>query len=274
MLWWAFSLGCQLEGTPVVDARGGGVAYWPAHSRTAVEGAIEAAFSSLEIDLTPTADGQWVGQGGATWQDCIDTRTNLPAEPAAVVEWDQDATQLLRCGGTPQPEWPNALVVAEAPLTLQGLIQLVRESDLSEQRIHLHLRSADLPSVAQLFDVWAPAELPNALHVSADELVTLEAVETEARRRNLEVHSTLRLFDEMDNSAPAVGPLVNTKLWEQLQMQEADGLALPAFAWSRQRLRRAQEEGIAAMALDADDPSTWSIGLDSVLTAFPGDLVP
>jgi len=271
MLWWVVVWSCRVDGSPLVEARGGGAGFWPPHSATAVEGSIALAIDGFEVDVTPTADGEWVLQGGLQWQDCIDVRDGVPPSLARVAAWEADeAFEFLRCGGTPDPQRPNALVVEEPPLGLVQLTRAVRRGDAPDQHIHLHLR-LDEPEpdvVRSALQDWVVADLPNPLHVSTDDLDTLRAVRRESRILGRTVETTLRLAVERSPSAE-VG--LDRALWQNLVDAGADGVAIPLAEHTGRRRRAAERHGLDIMILGSDRPGEWPSTASSGLSDYPGD---
>ncbi len=270
MLW--IAIACRVDVAPLVDARGGGGGYWPRHSASAVRGAIGAGFDGLEVDITPTEDGEWLLQGGLHWQGCIDVRSQLPPDPPAVRDWVLDTAQShLRCGATPDPQRPNALLVPEAPWSLQQLAMAIRSGGHAEQRIHLHLRISELEPllVRDVLEIWHLADLPNQLVVSTDEIATLVEVERSSRTLNIEVSTSLRLADEEDDELVST---VDDALWNELESVRASAIAVPVAAWNRRQLREAHHHGLQVWVLDPGHPYDWPAGAEVVLTDFPGDL--
>lgn len=275
MLWWFIGMGCTTDSTLLIDARGGGGGYWPRHSTTAVIGAIDSQFPSFEVDVTPTADGDWLLHGGSQWVNCIDVRTKLPPDPSNILEWQRsEAISVVRCGGLPDSQQPNAQVVAEPPLDLRGLAQTIRTGGAFDQRVHLHLRIPEqlddgVTRVADALRTWADADLPNPLHISVDQRAWLQVVEGERRRANLEATTTLRWLDEESFDSDIE---LARELWEEVAELGATGVALPEDAWTATYLRRAEDAGLHTVALSANDPATWRSSFSAVLTDYPADV--
>lgn len=271
MLGWVLLWSCRAEVAVIVDARGGGAGYWPAHSATAVEGAIEAGFDSFEVDVTPTADGEWLLQGGLRWVDCIDVGTGLAPNPRTVADWSSEGSRALRCGGTADPDHPNALVVSEPPMLFRQLLDVIRGGEVAEQRVHLHLRlDEDRPElVHELLQAWQDADLPNPLLISTDTLATLLTVQRARRLLGLASATTLRGSDEEPSSDE---PNLDASSWEDLESAGVDGLALRAEQWNASRRRSARRHALELMVLRPDDLDRWPTEVTSVLTDHPGDL--
>src|SRR5688572_24170420 len=115
------------EGTPQIVAFAGGRGYWPADSRTAVEGAIDQEFGAIELGVTLTADDVPVVWHGPWLYGCTDVLGQLPEDEWVEVR-EISAEELaagVRCGGLPDPSFDQALVVSEPVLTFDELLALL-----------------------------------------------------------------------------------------------------------------------------------------------------
>ncbi len=292
MLLWLFACSTPTP-PPLIEARGGGAGYWPPHSATAVTGAIELGFDGLEVDLVMTRDealllwpDPWLSVEG-----CTHTDGSPLAEPFLIQNLDLHyLSEEIRCGGSPDPAYPNALVVAEAPMSFSQLLGELREGEAFHQRIHLHIqqRPGLTPGAERFAEAtlqrWLDADLPQELHISADRGPVIEAFEASARRLGFDVQTTLRLDPERPSDTTSVGEAVWGELGRSLGTTDplalavasrADGIGLAWSTVDRQLVDRAIAEGLQVQIGAIEDPrilaqlERWP--LDSVLADYPGD---
>jgi glycerophosphoryl diester phosphodiesterase len=277
--------GCAPEaGTPLIVAFAGGRGYWPADSRTAVEGVIDGDFDAIELGVSLTADRVPVVWHEPLLYGCTDALGLLP-EVAWTVVHDLTAEELrdgVLCGGLPDPTFDQALVVAEPVLTFDELVTILREQARDDLEVQLYVGYEQgytaRPEVVagQVLDRWIEADLPQALLVSSEVVEVVQAFEAEGRVRAFEVPTSLFLY-------PDERLLEAQRLTGQLDYVQvardagADGVSVGWALADPLLLRSARREGLPVRLHLADDPRVlerWARSdlVDAVLTDFPGDV--
>lgn len=174
---WRLIAGCgylNAPGDPLVEAHAGGQGHYPANTLAAFEHALAAGYPAIEFDLGMMADGELV-LAHDPWLDgqrC----TDLNDVPLTKTLWLADYTldelaDTVRCGGVPNPDFPDAAVVSE-PLTayttlldlLVGHPELTLHHDLKYDPA-LGVSAEAWPDA--LLPAWEAAALPNPWYVDS-----------------------------------------------------------------------------------------------------------
>ncbi|MBX2797231.1 MAG: hypothetical protein KTR31_06185 [Myxococcales bacterium] len=270
---------------PIVDGRGGGAGYWPPHSATALRGAVDASLGGIELDVHLTLDEVPIIADSSVISSPTCTTPNGPlAQPLVVaqVPWAELEDHVL-CGGEPDPDHPNALLVEEPLLTLDGALAELREQDATTLRVHLHVPESDTEPAAAaraVLERWQEADLPNHLVVATDTIRSTQAFEAESRARGLALTTILRLHDELlTPSATQLTSLLRSR-WSttdplaMAQRSSADGVAMSWRAIGSSLLRRAERLDIEVHAMTVNDPTKLrelsDRPLHGILSDYPG----
>jgi glycerophosphoryl diester phosphodiesterase len=284
-------IGCAPEpGPSVVEGLRGGVGYWPENSRTAVEGAIEAGIDGVQLDLVLTDDRIPVLVRGPYLEPNRCTRADgAPLESRVLVRSLplEDLVEGYRCGGVPDPDHPNALVVPEPVLTLDELVELLHAGPYLSVHLAIH-QDKPLTGPPDVFatavvDRWLAADLPNDLWISSPDPVVLAAFEDRARIAGADLVA-LRTWP-----APGAGGAQDLLQAEAersangldyvdlVEQVGADGLLLDGSLADPWLLRSARRQGVPTwVVVDALDPRPLQIWgnapVEGLITAYPGDL--
>jgi glycerophosphoryl diester phosphodiesterase len=284
---------CAADGpVPRIEAHRAGAGYWPENSRTAVEGAIELGVAGIEVDLGLTADKVPV-----LWHDAAlgEERCTLadgsPLEREVLLK-THTLTELrdgFLCGGLPDPEFPNALVVPDTLMTLDQLLRDLVDADPA-MVVHLDIKfepdgttwRADRFAV-EILDRWFAADPPQPFYVSSAYPELLVAVEEHARTwaRDVPLMLVHPHFPE-GVSTTRVGlqaeadQLVGASDYVTVARDAgADGLTLQWQIADRHLVNAAAAEGVELQLWTINDPDSlrrmarWPV--DVLITDFPGE---
>lgn len=277
-------LACAADGPrALVVARGGGAAYWPPDSRTALEGALAAEVEGLEVGIVLTADDVPVLAHTVT----LDPSWCTLADGAPLGTWVDLRSVTLdelhagyACGGVPDPRYDQALVVAEPVATLDLLLDLLHgaQGDLEVRLLVPHEpgRTAR-PAVTarEVLARWADEDLPQDLVVTTWRTDVLDAFDVEARALGFDFRRELLLVrDEELEAQRLTGQLDYARVARDAG---ADGVGLGAASADRLLADAARKAGVAVSVRDADDPDALAYWTrpgraDAVVTDWPGDV--
>lgn len=284
-------VGCVVpREAPLQEAHRAGAGYWPANSRTAVEGAIAAEFEGIEVDLVLTLDGEAVLSHDPFLEPehCTDHRGEPIAERIRIDEVRLSTLQRAwRCGGEPDEAFPNAEVGAESLLSLDELLLLLEGANAG-MRVHLDLKVEEgwtPPAEAWLepvLDRWYAAELPQSLVVSANTARTLRAFEDHARARGRDLQSLLIFpYAPVGSSETAVGLRVERdhllgriSYVDRIEEAGADGIAVNWEIAEKGQLHAARVAGYETALWTVNDGrllerfGRWPV--DTLITDYPG----
>jgi glycerophosphoryl diester phosphodiesterase len=279
----------DLGGPSRVEGLRGGIGYWPENSRTALVGAIAADLDGVQLDVVLTKDHvpvmvrePFFDPSRCTWAD-----GRLLDDRLLVRRFRLDDTRAIVCGGRPDPETPNAVVVAESVLSLDEAIGLIHGGPYLAVHLAIRQESPETgpPDVfaAAVLDRWFAADLPNELAISSPDPHVLDAFDGYARSLGFDL-VTVRSWpppgadpavDLLQNEADRiVGGLDYVALAEDVG---ADGLAIDARTADTGLLRAARRAGVPVW-LWLDLGSGEAIGrwgrapAEVLVTAYPGDV--
>ncbi|MEQ1569224.1 MAG: glycerophosphodiester phosphodiesterase family protein [Myxococcota bacterium] len=284
MLTWV--LGCALPPPPTLEGWRGGAGYWPENSRAAIDGAVDTALAAIHLDAALTADGQIVlARDGLLRAERCTHADGAPLERNVVVrKHDLQELSTYRCGGSPDPEFPNAVVVAEAPVSLDALIDALHAAPTLAVHLELGVDPPLTPAADRiapaLVDRWLAADLPNDLVVSSSDPAVLRAFDDRARALGADLFTVLR-WPGPGDSATADAIEAEAERWvgglDYVAVAgDADGLLVPHRLADPWQLRAAGDAGLPVWVevgpdpVDLADAARWRV--DTVLTPYPGDL--
>lgn len=277
---------------PRVEAHRAAAGYYPENSRLAVSQSLEDGYDGIEIDLVLTSDGIPVLSHDPWVHSTLCERVD--GEPVREgVRIDALTLEALRaeylCGGVPDPEHPNAVVLAETMMAFDEVLDLLADAD-ADVLVHLDIKAEqDLTPPAedfaeQILGRWFAADPSQPFYVSAAPPETIGAFENWARRSGHEVPTSL--------SWPALargGDLVGTGLSAELattvglgdpiaeaEAAGADGLMIYWELARRDMVVHAREKGLDVAIWTLNEPalmkvhSRWPV--TTLITDYPGDL--
>lgn len=279
-------LGCAVEAEPpIVEAHAAGAGFWPANSRTAVLGAIELGLPAIELDVVATHDrvpvlhsdpfldpGECIRSDGYDLLDRVRIRA-LTAERL---------TEAFLCGGSPDPDHPNALVVDEPLATLAEIVRLLPSTGIDQVRLDVRYQPLVTPRpeglARAILDVWERRDLPQVLSVTSDNPAVLDAFAVEAHLRGRDL--SLGLVREADGVAQELDRWANGLDYAAIaESAGADTLWLPPDGLDLRALAAARAQGVRIGVGPVDDPRElryWlrSGAIDLLSTNYPGDTLP
>ncbi len=178
----ATACGGASEPPPVVIAHRAASGYWPENSRTAVLGSIERGFPGMEFDVTLTRDevpvlahDPWLSQTLCTTADGAPLTERILIQNLTLRELQEG----YRCGGVPNPDAPDAEVVADTVMTLDEVLDALAAAP--EMLVHVDLKCEPYltPSAEafaeQIMGRWQARGLPNPMYVDSGLPKVLEA---------------------------------------------------------------------------------------------------
>lgn len=278
---------------PRIEAHRAAAGYWPENSRTAVRESIAAGFEAIEVDLVLTRDQVPVlshdpalSPERCTRSDGAPLEDEVPIRELTLARLQEE----YLCGGLPDPEHRNALVVAEPPATLDELLELLREAP-PELLVHLDLKQEPGRTAApevfaeQILGRLLAADRPQPFTVSSARPEVLRAFDAEARQLGLDVPGALLLPDfSGDRSTTAVALAQEARLLTGgldyvAAAREASARAV-SLRWElvdRTQLLAAKREGLEVHLWTVNDPDLLRAlarrgEVDALITDYPGDL--
>jgi glycerophosphoryl diester phosphodiesterase len=178
----ATACGGASEPRPVVIAHRAAAGTWPENSRTAILGSIERGFPGMEFDVTLTRDEVPVLAHDPWLSETLCTTADGAALPGRVLIQDLTLRELqegYRCGGVPNPDTPEAEVVADTVMTLDEVLDALAAAP--EMLVHVDLKCEPglTPSAEafaeQILGRWQARGLPNPMYVDSGLPAVLEA---------------------------------------------------------------------------------------------------
>ncbi len=276
MIPWLLLTGCTAPtGTPTWIGWRGADGFWPPNSATAVARSLDEGID-LHLEVGVTSDGVGV-LAGATL-GCRDDEGAL-AQPLVVADTPWEDLEARVCGDIADPVRPNALLVPEAPLSIPGLVVLLKR----ETAVELTLDLAYDPEGAAKPEVWGPAVLdpifdadrPQTLAVLADHPAILDAVRAHAAEKGRDLTTWLRWPPEpslVDLGGPSgLDEITDSRDWDDIATAAGvDGLVVHwGDAWPG---RLARTDALIRVGPESDPDvldvlSSWPA--DAVLTPYP-----
>ena len=279
----ACACGWLPAGTPKVVAHRFGSGNWPQNSRTALRGALSRGYLGVEFDLGLTKDGVPVIEHDPFLNPARCTRADGSAIEGEILIKDLTLDELIagyRCGGIPDPQHPEAQVVADTLLTLdEVLLELDGHPDVT-----LHLDVKYEPGLTLDAGVFAEAiigrleaaHLPNPWYISCAEPAGIAAFKA---RGASEVIMTLpRVPRGQSEILNAIGFEVLSQLGvaDALSIARsagATGLNIAYQVADRRLLEAARSEGLSVHVWTPNSPAllgtycAWPA--DAVITDYP-----
>jgi len=274
---------------PVVEAHRGAAGYWPQNSRTAMFGSIAAGYEGLEFDLVLTSDGVPVLSHDAWLHETLCTTADGAAPDGRILVQDlalDDLVDGYLCGGVPDPENPDAEVVAETVMTFDELLVALADAD-PDMVIHIDVKylegSTPEPGIIApaVLERWWDADLPQPWYASTDApglLLELRRVAEEVGEPI--VTSLIWPYFPPDGSdtavalgAEALATLGIVDLEDLAEDAEADGIAIPWQILDRRQVEAARQRGLAVQAWTLNEAdllaayAQWP--LDALITDYP-----
>lgn len=289
LIWALLAVGCAPADGPVF-AWQGGVAQAPANSRTAVGATLGTPDVGLHADVFLTADHQPVLWAAPQLDPEICTTAD--GEPVPEDTWLvqlalADLQAEYRCGGTPDPRFPDAQTRAAPVLSMDELLDLLEGFGDTPVVLSAHTvpNVSHAPEVyaAEILERWWAAGAPQDLIIAADLPSTIAAFEDRAQAQGVDLETRLIwprvppqgaawLADLGTASAGAAG--LDTAIVD-LEAAGADGLLLRAAAADRGLVRALEARQIPALVgpvrtrLGTRQSQRWPV--EGVLSAWAPD---
>ena len=282
----ALAVGCGVldaPGDPVLMAHRGGAARWPENSRTAVEGALEMGVGGIEVDVFLTGDrvpvlvhDPFLPESRCQTVDGRDITERVWLLEHTLAELDEG----WRCGGKPDPDFPDAAQVADTLMTLDELIDAVASHP--GVRVQLDVKYARNVShdpevfAAEILERWWAADLDNPLVLSGFSRAQSRAFRRRADRRGepLEVWLTWPYFaPEGPEVLTALGHEAGQSMGLSDMLAAADdaratGLDLPWQLMRRREVEAAHTQGYGIAVWTVNDARLYE-----QLQRWPVDLI-
>lgn len=282
---------CADPVVPVIEAHRGAAGYYPQNSRTAMLASLDDGYAGIELDLVLTADGipvlshdPWVHETLCERVDGAPVGERVRIDGLTLDE----LLATYRCGGVPDPDFPNAVLRAEPIMTYDELLAVLR---LAEARVLVHLdvkyEPGWTPPPEAFADAilwrWFDVDLPQPFYVSANTPEAIAAFEDWGRVEHREVETSLSwpalpLDGDPIAAGLAVEGLRALGLQDPIRLAEdagADGLAMYYELADRPTVRAARAAGLEVQLWTLNDPglltahARWPVS--SLITDYPGD---
>lgn len=277
---------------PVVEAHRGAAGYFPQNGRLAVTESLEIGVEGLEFDLVLTQDGipvlahdPWIDPERCERIDGNPIVANTRIDLISLETLQAD----FLCGGLPDPQHPNAMVLAEPVMTFGEVLRLLRQADAATL-VHLDIKAEDgwtaAPEVfaEAILEPWFAADLPQPFYVSAGPPETIEAFENWGRRNGHEVPTSLSWpWFPLGGDAVSQGLGAEFRATSGLEnpireaeLAGADGLALYWELARRETVREARNQGLDVAIWTLNEPgllrhhARWPV--TSLISDYPLDL--
>lgn len=281
-------VGCGLvdaPGDPALVWHRGAAGSWPQNSLTAVTNSVAAGAAVVEFDVVVTADGvpvlshdPWVHTELCTLAD----GTALGEDRVYIHELDLTTLQAdYLCGGVPDPEHPDAEVVAEPMATLAEVLEVFAQDPAVEVHLDFKFEPGITPAAdamaGPMFQVWQDAGLDNPWYVSANTAEALLAWR-ELDPGVVTILAWPRFPPDTSNTQTALAWELRSTLGvqemvDQARAAQADGLAVAWQVADRRLFEVARGEGMRMMLWTLNtEPllaqySRWPV--DALITDYP-----
>ncbi|MFW5878926.1 MAG: glycerophosphodiester phosphodiesterase [Myxococcota bacterium] len=271
---------------PLVMAHRAAPSLWPENSRTAVQGSLEKGYPGIEIDLVLTSDHVPV-VAHDPWIDpkYCERADGSPFEERVLVS-DLSLDELVSdyvCGGIADADFPDAQVVADTPMTLDDLIELLRPHPNAWIQLDVKYEPGLTPEpevyAEEILSRWTAAELPNPWYVSANIPELLTAFRSWMGERPLTAVLIYPRFPPDSNSTTvaltteSLGALGIRDSLGAAKKAEADGIAWPFELIDWHAAEIARRDGMQVMVWTVNDEAvlerfcSWPV--DVLITDFP-----
>lgn len=282
-------MACGVSGQPPqIEALAAGAGYWPANSRTAVEEVIAAELSLIELDVTVTDDhvpvlhdGPWLEIDECTWWN-----GTLLSQPVWIRPYSNATlSDQFLCGGLPDPNHPNALLVEDSLPSLAEIVALLPATPIDQIRLDVYYEDMVTPPpdvlARNILDVWESIDLPQVLSISSNHPDVLAAFDAEAHIRGRDI-----ALGWVMPSEPEAEEILTQELdrWASgldytamAEIAGADILWIDPSLADPSAVRAARADGVQIGISPIDDARArdyWSKPgrVDRVATSYPGDL--
>lgn len=262
-------------GNPIIEAHRGAAAHWPQNSASAMIGSINAGYDALELDLVLTSDlvpvlshDAWLHEELCTYTDGTPLEERILIKDLLLSDVKNDYV----CGGVPDPEQPDALVIAEPIMTFEELLFELQAN--SEILVHLDIKYE--PGYTQEPDIFAEAiltqwldyNLPNPYYISANIAEVVQSFESFGDSLGEDIPSSLiwpRFEPDGSDVATALksefATLTGVKeLVDLIVEANSDGICVPYQVLDRRQAEVAKKEGYQVQV--------WTINNDSLMNQF------
>ncbi|MBN2798867.1 MAG: hypothetical protein JXX28_06930 [Deltaproteobacteria bacterium] len=281
---------CQPDAglSPAMEAHRGGAGLAPQNSRSAIVASMELGVEVVEFDLVLTSDGipvvahdPWLDDAHCARQDGSPIGDRVYLQDLSL----QQALGDYLCGGIPDPDFPDAAVVAEPLMTLDELLAAAA----GHPDVGLHLDVKVEPGMTADGDAFAEAilsrvqqaSLENPWYMSANLSEVIQAFEGWGEGEGMEVRSSL-IWPRFPPDSSSTAVALQTELGVGLGLLDmighaeragADGVALPWQLADRRRIVDARAAGLQVQlwTLNTSDLldtySRWPV--DALITDYP-----
>jgi len=275
-----------------IEAHRAAAGYWPGNSALALEKSIAADYDGVEFDLLLTADDvpmlthdPYLDLEGCTTNLYSPLREELRIRDLTA----QELREGFLCGGLPEPEHPNAALLAAPLMTFDEAISAL-EFASADLFVHLDVKveeqltaTAEVSATA-ILERWAQADLPNPWLVSANQGETLLAFKAAGAELGIDVSTQLILpFHPTGGSqvqtalSYTIPDVIGTEEVVALARDaEADSVAIHHELATRHGVRVARAEGLEVLLWTLNERAAvheyldW--GIDGIITDYPEDI--
>ncbi len=271
---------------PLIVAHRAAPSHWPENSRTAVIGSLQRGYPGIEVDIVLTSDhvpvvahDPWLEPGRCTHAD----GTEL-AERVLIADLPLDVLEKeYLCGGEADPDFPDALVVADTLMTLDELIETVRPQPDTWVQLDVKYEPGLTPKpeifAEEVLSRWTGASLVNPWFVSANLPELLLAFRDWMGDEPI---TTILIYPRFppDSDSTLIG--LGSELLGALGVRDALGVAAAAradgIAWPWELIdwhaaASARRDGLSVMVWTVNDEEhlrrfcDWPV--DALITDFP-----
>jgi glycerophosphoryl diester phosphodiesterase len=279
----ATACGGASEPRPVVVAHRGAAGSWPENSRTAIRESIARGFPGIEFDVTLTRDevpvlahDPWLSETLCTTADGTPLTGRVSIQELTLRELQEG----YRCGGVPNPDAPDAEVVADTVMTLDEVLDALVTAPEMLVHVDLKCEPGRTPSAEafaeQIMGRWQARGLPNPMYVDSGLPAVLEAF----RARGPVTTSLSWPWFPAGESATSI--VLKHELLTRLGLEnmvdaalqaDADGVVIPYQMADQRLVKLAHHEGLKVQVFSPNTRDLleyyceWPV--DVLITDFP-----
>lgn len=277
---------------PQILAHRGGSGLWPQNSRLAIQSIVGGAWrgnvSGIEVDIVLTADGVPV-LSHDLWVHMMLCRT-VSGKPM-VKRYIKDMTfaeleREYRCGGVPDPEFPQAEVMEEAILSFDDFVTLLKEDPSLDVYLDVKIQngltaSADAYAEA-VFSRWQAAGLSNRLMVEGPEPASIEAYKRHAQIPFTAVLSYPPFYAGENWTKEGIKAAIKSRIkskspLKQVENSRADAVVAPASVLGERAKKKLRDAGKQLIIFTSGGRESiddlCSSGADYIISDYP-DMAP